>query len=501
MKVFSIPQIQQADRYTIENEPIESIDLMERASIKLFEFISSHYSTNEYFIIFAGSGNNGGDAFALARLLYKSGYHNILVYSLEIGQRSKDCQINYERLIKVDQNLITNIKPGDDFPEIIEKTIVIDGIFGSGLTRSITGYWGDLVQHINNYCTEIISIDLPSGLFGDNNLQNEGSIINANITLSFQFPKLTFFFVENEKYLGDWNILDIQLHPEYIEQTETQTTYLQKEIIAEKLKSRNKFSHKGNFGHALLVAGGYGKTGAAILSSKACLQSGVGLLTADVPESDFQAMYAAISEAMLIPNEMGDSFFKDKLKVFNAVGIGPGIGVGEFQKEKLYKILSEFNKPLVIDADAINIISDNKEMLDLLTENTILTPHPGEFDRLTKKHSAGYERFITQREFSIKYRIIIVLKGAYTSIALPNGDVFFNSTGNPGMATAGSGDVLTGIILSLLAQGYSPKHAAIIGVYLHGLAGDIAAAEIGHEALIASDIINNLGYAFKRIKK
>jgi len=503
MKILNTQQIRDWDTYTINNEPILGIDLMERAAQRIFAWLKDRYIRDESFVIFAGPGNNGGDALALARILYNAGYMNLRVIMLKIGAKlSDECFKNLNRLEAVHKVDITYCNDGDCFPEINSDEIVIDGIFGSGITRPIVGYWAELVDHINNLSVETVSIDFPSGLYGEDNLNNEGAKIQAQITLTFQFPNLAFFFADNLQYIGKWFVLDIGLHPGYMNEVDVHYFLTEKKDLRALIKQRKTFGHKGIYGHGFLIAGSYQKTGAAVLAAKACLRSGVGLVTVHVPESGREIMQITVPEAMVCIDETEMNFCETQiLQKFSAIGVGPGIGTKKSMQNVLKRILVNNSKPLVLDADALNILSENPDWLDLLPVNTILTPHLGEFDRLTHKHSTSYERYKTQLKFSKKYNVVVVLKGAYSCITDSKGNVHFNSNGNPGMATAGSGDVLTGIILSLLAQGYNPLDAARIGVFLHGLAGDLAAEKIGLEALIASDIINHLGLAFKKVKK
>ena len=344
---------------------------------------------------------------------------------------------------------------------------------------------------------------MPSGLFaGENSANDPENIVKADYTLSFQFPKLSFLFAENYCYTGEWHLLPIGLHPTCIQDITTPYYYIENKEVRPLLKKRVKFDHKGNFGHALLLAGSKGKMGAAVLSAKAALRTGAGLITCHLPGDGRNVIHAAVSEAMVSSDENNEiiSSLPD-LTLYNSIGIGPGIGTAEATENILKKILSDFVKPVVIDADAINILGKNKNYLDLIPAGSILTPHPKEFERIAGVTDNTYDRLLAQISFSEEYNCIIVLKGAYTSVSLPDGKVYFNSTGNPGMATAGSGDVLTGMILSLLAQGYSPENASIAGVFIHGLAGDIAAEKSCHESLIASDIIDNISNAFIRIRE
>jgi NAD(P)H-hydrate epimerase len=391
----------------------------------------------------------------------------------------------------------------DQFPVLASGTIIIDAIFGSGLSRPTEGLAADVIRRINDSGCEVISIDLPSGLFSEDNTGNTGGeIVRAKHTLTFQFPKLSFMFAENEQFTGSWTVLPIGLHPAAIASQPAPYTYTLADDVLPLLRTRKKFAHKGSFGHGLLVAGSEGKTGACILGAAAALRSGIGLITCHTPSGGMASIHAALPEAMVIPDR-SEKCISVALAAtgFSAVAVGPGLGKAPETARALFGLLTVCDKPMVIDADALNILSMNKDWLDLLRPGTILTPHPGEFDRLAGKRDNGYSGLMKQVEFSRKYGCIVILKGAFTSISTPDGRVRFNSTGNPGMATAGSGDVLTGILLSLLSQGLDPSDAALTGVYLHGLAGDIAAEESGYESIIASDIINCLGKAFNRLRQ
>jgi NAD(P)H-hydrate epimerase len=440
---------------------------------------------------------------AIARLLQKAGFLYLQVWYLKIyPAASADCAMNRMYLIEQNKVPITEIASGDPLPEIAEGTVVIDGMFGSGLSRGITGYWALVVDHINNSGCRAIAVDIPSGLFADGEQAESGAVIKADVTLTLQFPKLAFMFAENERFVGRWEVLDIGLHQGFIEQVETPYCFLETDRVQSILKKRKRFSHKGTFGHAFLVAGSYQKTGAAVLAAKACLRSGVGLLTVHVPQSAYSILQTAVPEAMLCIDETEMNYCESAiLKNYDVLGIGPGIGKKPSMQVAFEKLIKNASQPIVADADALNILAEHPEWLAHLPKNSLITPHPGEFDRLTRNHNSEYERLLSQIDFAKAHQLIVILKGAYTRIATPEGQVYFNPTGNPGMATAGSGDVLTGILLGLLAQRYEPMEAALLGVYLHGLAGDLAAKELGFEALIASDIIANLGAAFLNFNK
>ncbi len=502
MKVLPVSDIRKADVYTINNEPIASVDLMERAAAKLCEWILSNMPSDKSFMIFCGMGNNGGDGLALARMLYHKNYdvRAFLVHHSE--NMSPDCEKNHLRLLNETEIVVGDIFDESDFPDVsVEDDIIIDAVFGSGLSRPLCGVAAGLVQYLNSISAQRVSVDMPSGLFADVPMQG-GEAFKADITLTLQFPKLSFFFPENDDFVGHFYVLDICLHPDFIRDVDVENYFVERPMIQSLLRPRRRFSHKGTYGHALLVAGSSRMTGAAVLSAKACLHSGVGLLTVHVPQKAALPLQTTVPEAIVdIDEDEIASTCLGKTSQYSAIGIGPGIGQDEATANLLKRLIQDADSPLVLDADALNILGSNHTWIPFLPVKTILTPHPKEFERLFGKTTNSFERLTLQRTMSVKHGIVIVLKGAYTSITMPNGACFFNSTGNPGMATAGSGDVLTGIILSLLAQGYTPESAAVLAVYLHGLAGDIGASEKGYEALVAGSVIENIGNAFCLIRR
>lgn len=498
MKIFTTKQIATLDKYTIENEPIAGIDLMERAALQITNWLVQKFSAERKLLFFAGPGNNGGDALAIARQIADLDFI-CEVYLFSTGKPlTESAATNLDRLQKQGNVKISTLNSIAEFPETNPADVFIDGLFGSGLTRPLDGFAAELVHKINQLPNTVVAIDIPSGLHGENGAGcNEKNTIQACHTLTFQFPKLSLFFPDNEQFTGKWEVLPIRHHPEGIDKTPTDYYWIDKTMVQPMILPRSKFGHKGIYGHALLIAGSYGKMGAAILASKSCLRAGAGLLTTHVPHFGYSIIQTAVPEAMASVDQH-DSIFTEfpDLSQFSAVGAGPGIGQKTNTKRALIELLKQVKVSLVLDADALNILSENKEWLSSIPENTILTPHPGEFKRLAGTSGNSWERLQNQIAFSKKYKVVIVLKGAFTSVSMPDGRVFFNSTGNPGMATAGSGDVLTGIILGLLTQGLPPENAAIAGVCLHGLAGDIAALEKSENALVASDIAENLGKAF-----
>jgi hydroxyethylthiazole kinase-like uncharacterized protein yjeF len=503
MKIFRSEQIKEIDASTIKHEPIASVDLMERAAARLLGWYMERFDRLGSVYIFAGPGNNGGDGIALARMLALNRYRVEVYYAKFTDKTSDDLEKNRKRLeteTDVPFNIITS---ADQFPVISSGNIIFDALFGSGLTRTIEGFPAEIIKLINHSGAKIISIDIPSGLFGEDNSKNSyKNVVKADYTLSFQFPKLSFLFAENSPFVGELLILPIGLDDIAIRNTFSPYSLTEISDVSRLLKKRNRFDHKGNFGHGLLVAGSYGKMGAAVLGAEAAMRTGIGLITCHIPSCGNLIMQASLPEAM-VKSDKAEKFVSDigNSDSFSAVGIGPGIGLEPESQKAFFSLISECKRPTVIDADALNIMSLNPEWFSLLHEGTILTPHPKEFERFAGKTKNDYDRLLKQIELSEKFNCIIVLKGAHTSITFPDGKVFFNSTGNPGMATGGSGDVLTGIILSLLSQGYTPENAALLGVYIHGLAGDIAAGEVCYESIIASDIINCIGKAFNKIRE
>ncbi len=495
MKILSADQIRQWDEYTIQNEPIASIDLMERAAATCTNWIIEKYGDKKPIKIFCGKGNNGGDGLAIARLLAAN---NIItyVYVIEFGNTgTPDFQTNLTRLhhLPVRLHFLQHI---DFLPVIAENEIVIDAMLGTGIKRPLDSLYNATVGHINKSKATIIAIDVPTGLSTDKVFKS--TIINAGFTLTFQILKLAFLLPENEIYIGEVIVLDIGLHKEYLNTVHSIFQLTETNFVKSLLKPRTKFSHKGNFGHALIVAGSKGKTGAAILCTKACLRSGAGLVTTVLPETSFVALHATVPEAMAIDQT---NILQADLSIYNTIGIGPGIGTQEAGANILKTILANFNQPIVVDADGLNILAANNELLSELPPGSVLTPHLKEFERMFGNSQNQLECIQTARYFSQKLFVFIIIKGHYSALVCPDGEVYFNNTGNAGMATGGSGDVLTGIITGLLAQGYAPKDACIVGMHLHGLSGDLAAADMSQEALIAGDIINFLGKAFMHLAR
>lgn len=495
MKILTAEQIGELDKYSIENEPVKSIDLMERAAVAAANQICDDYTTEEHIHIFCGPGNNGGDGLAMGRILDERGYE-VHVYELAFSKnQSPDFKANKERLGNTNVNF-KQIHSPDHLPHV-ESGVVIDAIFGSGLTRPAEGLAAACIKKLNAGQAARIAIDVPSGMFTEDNDDNTGAIFKADCTITFQMPKLAFFFAENSFYTGEVRILPIGLSGDFIEKADTKYRLANRETATEIRKPREPFSHKGTYGHSCIVAGSMGQIGAAVLAGKSCLKSGSGLVTMRVPKSGYNIVQTLMPEAICKPDESEDYLKSDMdYSHFTAVGIGPGIGTATETRFMLEELIRTEDIPVVLDADALNIMVEFEHIKRKLTKGSILTPHPGEFKRLFGNHPP-MKRLKIIKEFTAETGCYLVYKDHYTFTVTPEGNVFFNNTGNPGMATGGSGDVLTGLITGLYAQGYTAQESCILGVYLHGTAGDIAVdEEFSQEALSAGDLVNYINKAW-----
>lgn len=491
--VYSAAEMQKWDAFTIANEPISSWQLMERAASKCVEWLLNHF-TNSGFTIFCGPGNNGGDGLAIARLLYKAG-KDVSVCVVNASSKCSSDHLTNRNLLQIP---VLDIASKNAIRMVPSDHVIIDALFGTGLKKGLSDIYADCVELINHSQNTVVSIDLPSGLLADE--MPDGAVVKANYTLTFQAPKLSILLPDSARFVGEFLILDIQLHPGFLEQHPAASNLISKPFIQQLVRQPKRFDHKGSNGHALLVAGAAVKYGAAVMSVKAALRSGVGLLTAHVPAHAEYILQTTCPEAMLSMDINTDMVTNIPLSSkYTAIGVGPGIGTDEVTFKAVYSLLSSTPEKLVLDADAINILSLHPECLSLLPTNTILTPHVKEFERLVGPCKNSFERHQRQRDFSLKYQVYVILKGAFSCLSTPEGKMFFNSTGNPGMAKGGSGDVLTGVITALLAQQYNSQTAALIGMYVHGLAGDIAADQLGTVSMNASDTIEHLPEAFKSL--
>jgi len=493
MKIFSAPQIREWDAYTISHEPVSSVGLMERAALACSNWITHSFPLlGKIFYIFCGKGNNGGDGLALARLLLDK-HIPVLVYILEFGHKgTEDFQANLERLHKLTKE-IHFIQTEELFPHLPENAVIVDALLGSGLNRPLEGLTASLVEFLNKSRLPTIAIDLPSGMRADQPCSKD-PMVHATHTLTLGSYKLGLLLPENANASGDVQLLPIGLDSAY--EADTYSPYQLTDLAQVKryFRPRSAFSHKGNFGHALVMAGSEGKMGACVLSSKACLRSGVGLLTCLIPKEFLSIIQVCVPEAMAItdPGQIDPTTYK-------SFGLGPGLGTDPHALEQLTQVLGIANFPVVLDADALNLLAVNPSLWKSVPPYSILTPHPKEFERLFGKSEDDFAQLQKALEQASDHRCYIILKGHRTFVACPDGSGHFNSTGNAGMATGGSGDVLTGILTGLLAQGYPPQHAAILGVYLHGLSGDLALSVQSMESLLSGDIADSLGAAFQTI--
>jgi len=472
---------------TMSAQGISSYELMERAVIALFQEMKSIVPdfTGKNFIVVAGTGNNGGDGLGLARML-KNSNANVSVWLCDFSERiSDECRKNLDLILEIDSNCVTRLSAANMADLVISpNTIVIDAIFGTGLSRSVTGKYAEIISIVNGSNAKVWSIDIPSGLFGEDNSDNSGAVLDADVTFAIGNLPLSAIFAENSRYYGEIRLVDIRHDMKSKEEMPSSYYIAERNDVVKMLKIRHPFDHKGTFGHALLIAGSRGKAGAAVMASRACLRSGVGLLSVSSDNDICNIMQVSVPEAMFMEK------WEDDIEKFSAIGIGPGIGVDYCAKKLVDKALC-CRKPMVADADAINVIATDIQMQGRL-DNCILTPHPKEFGRLFGEFGSSVERLRFMSDFSAKHNCVIVLKGGVSAISLSDGNIIFYIGMNPGIATGGSGDVLTGIITSLLAQGYSIDDAAVAGVWIHGEAGKLASADYGMISTIATDIIEKI---------
>ncbi len=500
-KIFHAAQIKQCDAYTIAHEPIVSVDLMERAARGLCNYIKEHMQASAY-AIYCGQGNNGGDGLALARMLHEENKKVSVFIVREKEKGSHDFEINLQRLQAIANISVNFISEVNELETPSNDAVLIDALLGTGINGTPKGLTKDVIHFINKCRHDVIAVDLPSGLLCDAPVTDKSTVVRANITLSFQFYKLAFLLPENDEFIGKTVIIPISLSEQFIQNEASKLFMPDIKSIASMLPKRSKVSHKGNFGHVLLIAGSEGKYGAALLAAKACLRSGVGLLTVHSSNGLETPLNIALPSAMFSSGS-NDQYVKNipDLDKYNSIAIGCGIGTHSDTQKALKLLIQESKIPLILDADALNILSENKTWLSFLPPESILTPHHKEFERLVGKWDNSYERIKLQKEFSLKYHCYIVFKGAYTCISSPSGNCYFNSTGNPGMAKAGSGDTLLGIIAACVANSSSILEACISAVYIHGLAGDMAQERFGERSMLPEDLIETIGTAIMRVQE
>lgn len=464
-------QIRKADAFTIANEPITSVNLMERASKAFVGWFINHFPDKALSISFyCGTGNNGGDGLAIARLLKEHHYKCINVIIARFSDKqSNDFTVNLGRLLQADIP-VTELNTGDAIPGE-NSAIIIDALLGTGLNKPLAGDYERLVKHINNLNSTIVAVDVPTGFFSEGEVDPDATVIKADLVITFQQPRINFLLPESALYINCWEVVNIGLNEKFIHDLNSSYQFMEEKDIRRILKPRHRFSNKGTYGHALIIAGQAKTMGAALLCASASAHAGAGLTTACVPDSGLVALNSYLPEIMaIVRNE--DEPPEIEWDKFNAVAVGPGLGKGADAVKLLSAIIKNYKKPLVIDADALNLLAADTKLLKTIPAGSILTPHMKEFDRLFGEHKSWWKRLQTGIEQAKNLNIYIVLKNDYTIIITPDGKCFFNPTGNAAMASGGMGDVLTGVIAAMLAQKYSPLEACLIGTYVHGKAGD-----------------------------
>ncbi len=507
MKIFTNDGLQRIGDRTLEKENISMLDLIERGASAVSYELISRWRTSKRFVFFAGPGDNGADALAVARMMYEQGYRpEVYLFNIRSAMLSPSCMTNRDRLLEVAGDDINFVEVIRDFtpPALDENDVVVDGLFGNGLRTPLKpGGYTALVQYINSSGAYVVSIDVPSGMLGEWNMgNNRNYIIRANLTLTYECRRLSFYFSENAEFVGECKVIDLELDNESMAHTRTDFYLIEHDDIKKLVRPRNPFSNKYDHGSLLLVAGSYGMMGAAVIAARAALRTGVGLVTVHAPTCGYQVLQTAVPEALFEPdaNDVVTSSLDLRHK-YSVVALGPGIGINDETLEAVHEFIMNFKKPCLLDADALNCISRRSVLLRSIPPRSIITPHVVEFDRLFGEHNTDEERLKKAIEVSRLYNITIVLKGHYTMTVRPDGTVYVNSSGNAGMATAGSGDALTGVIAALIAQGYAADWAVVMGVYLHGLAGDLAAQDHGTYGMVATDLVDNIGKAFIEVMK
>lgn len=502
MKIFTTDQIRDIDRHTIEVEGVDALELIERVAEAATCEIISRWRPNKRIEIFAGPGNNGADALAIARMLLEQGYKpEIFLFNIGGNRLSPECKASRDKLLEFGDIDYTEVKGNFTLPDLSRNHLVIDGLFGSGLREPLSGGFMALVRYINESNATVVSIDVPSGMFSDwNRGAINRNIIHANLTLAVQFPRLPFFLSDNADLVGEWKVLDIELSAEKIRETPTDYYMVEKNDARRVIQPRKDFSSKADYGSVMIIAGSYGMMGAAVLAAKGALRAGAGKVSVHSARCGYNILQSAVPEALYEADKHDIAVTNMLLQHhYTSISIGPGIGTNEVTINALEAYLKATSDPVILDADALNCIALRPTLLNHIPILSIITPHAGEFDRLFGAQPDAETRLTKALEMSRYYNIIIVLKGHHTAIVRPDGKIYFNSSGNPSMATGGSGDVLTGTIAAFMAQGYKPEISALLGTYIHGVAGDIAAEEHGQYGVTAGDIANNIGRAIKYI--
>ncbi|MDE7410843.1 MAG: NAD(P)H-hydrate dehydratase [Paramuribaculum sp.] len=503
MKLFSIEDIKAIERATLQQEGVTFHSLVMQMAASAATEIASRWRPSIRTIIFAGHESCGAVGLALAGMLMERGF-NPSIYLFNIGMRSinEECKRCRDLLrSKFPDAALIEVVDKVNLPELKSDDLVIDALFGSELREPLVGGFTSLVRYINDAGATVVSIDVPSGMLGD---WNHGVLprdtVQASLTLSRQFPRLPFFFSELAERVGEWKVIDAGMNGEASANRVSAYYLIEKDEVRSLLRKRNAFSSKADYGTALLAAGSYGMTGAAVLACNGALRAGAGKVIVRSPRCSVNVLQAAVPEAMVNADDAERNIMDFRVNVkYTAMGVGPGIGVNESTIDALELLLKHTTHPLVLDADALNCIAQRPALLSHIPMLSVLTPHSGEFDRLFGEHSSSESRLLKAVDVSRRYRLLILLKGHYTTLVRPDGKIYINSSGTPGMATPGSGDVLTGVITSLMAQGYKPEVAALIGAFVHGKAGELAVERHGEYGVLASDIAANIGTAIRKI--
>lgn len=492
MKILTADQIKDCDSATIQ-KGISSSELMEKAARSCVDWLDINFKNVDRFFIFCGNGNNGGDGFAIARMLYEKGFDVMVFIDIDNQNFSPDAEVNLKRVKSISGIEIKDLSEFSSKKDY--STLIIDAIFGYGLNRKLSGKVEKTVSEINESKLPKVSIDIPSGLFADKIIAGHSTVLMSDFTLTFQFYKRSFLHPETGRFCGKVEVLDIGLDGDFIDKAETDHFVIDQDLIKEIYKPREEFSNKGTFGKSILVGGSYGKIGAILMSTVSALKTGSGLTFTISPECGNLILQSQAPEAMFIGS--GEKYIEEiEIQEKAVYGIGPGIGKEKQTQKALFDFLKVCKNPLVLDADALNILAEN-DKTNLIPKNSVITPHPLEFERLFGKTENSFERLELAKNKAEEQQIFIVLKDHHTAVVTPGKQVFYNITGNSGMAKGGSGDVLTGILTALISQKYDIEKACIFGVWLHGKAGELAAEEFSKEAMLPTNLIDKIGEVFK----
>jgi len=515
LKVVTAQEMKEIDQKAILEFKIPGIVLMENAGRRVVEGVLEKLDgmQGRTVTIFAGKGNNGGDGLVAARHLFNMGV-DVKVLLLENPDNiTGDAAINLEIWKRMGQKVYA-ISQKDDFNAVrlflVKTDLVVDAIYGTGFKGKLKDYVGRIIESINASQKPVVAVDLPSGLEADTGNVN-GPCIRASLTVTFGLPKIGLLLEPGAGFTGDLRVMDISLPISLLEDEHLKLNLIVKDQVKGWLPFRPNTSHKGDYGRVLIIAGSRGMAGAACLAAEAAARSGAGLVTLAVPEAVYQPVAAKLTEVMVVPvpctgegtiSKEALPILRGMMERADVLAIGPGLSGNSETGDVVRKIIVSSGIPLVLDADALNAMAGHTNLFGKVKAPFVLTPHPGEMGRLTGLSAASVQqdRLNLSRRWSTEWGAVLVLKGSRSIIASPDGTVYINPTGNPGMATGGSGDVLTGVIAGLLAQGMEASRATAAGVYLHGMAGDRAALEKGMPGLLAGDILHSLPEVFRVVE-